>query len=330
MNQLEQATQALNKDIDSGKYSNSESNQQQGIQKETGMNFQDHLEAAGEQITKAQRDKLDSRDNHSKKSDKENSRNSQNDESDDVEADRMRQRDYTKKTQALAEEKRRLEAEKAKLEKIQKMQEYYDNLDADIEAVERDPSLIGEFKKIYPPEFHRYVDRLARAYGWNNQQSRSQSANGEMTREELYARLSPEDRAAIDRVRAVDEHLQQERVRAADLELQNIQQSFSQKYPEAPELMVLAKAQILNEKKMKETGQPLNRKEWEFLYKSTHDEMIERYDKRGMDRVNKVREANLQARGPGPGGGIPGQASTRRTLKDAESDLFRDFPVKNR
>ena len=86
----------------------------------------------------------------------------------------MRQQDYTKKAQELAEQRKEYESEL-------KHREYRSNLKADINHVLKNPSLADEFKKIYPEEYH-YALELALG---KNQHQLEQNQNTFTTKESL-------------------------------------------------------------------------------------------------------------------------------------------------
>ncbi len=59
----------------------------------------------------------------------------------DLEAATLRQSDYTKKTQELAQERR-----------------FVENLPYDLMAVSRDPAKASQFKQVYPEKFHQFLE----------------------------------------------------------------------------------------------------------------------------------------------------------------------------
>jgi hypothetical protein len=59
----------------------------------------------------------------------------------ELEAAYMRQQDYSRKTQEIAQERK-----------------YYDNLPYDLDMVKNNPALVNQFKQVYPAKFHSWID----------------------------------------------------------------------------------------------------------------------------------------------------------------------------
>ena len=192
----------------------------------------------------------------------------------------MMQADYTRKTQALAEERK-----------------YYDNLDADLKAVKGNPALAAEFKKIYPSKFHSYLDYVSAA-------TPAQDPN------KKYAELDPNVAAEFNEVKS---YMKTQQVAAINAELDARFKVLSEKYPYADEEAAIARAQAAHAK-----GIPLNDQNWDSIWKAVNDKNVELFKKYGSAAVNKQKNANLKGKDAASGGGIPGQAPKQpRTIKEA-------------
>jgi len=192
----------------------------------------------------------------------------------------MMQADYTRKTQALAEERK-----------------YYDNLTADLNAVKSNPALAGEFKKIYPSKFHSYLDYVSAAQP-------AQDPN------KKYAELDPSVAAEFNEVKS---YMKTQQVAAINAELDARFKVLSEKYPYADEEAAIARAQAAHAR-----GIPLNDQNWDSIWKAVNDKNVELFKKYGSAAVNKQKNANQKGKDAASGGGIPGQAPKQpRSIKEA-------------
>lgn len=208
----------------------------------------------------------------------------------------MMQSDYTKKTQALAEERK-----------------YYDNLQADLAAVKTNPSLAAKFKAIYPEKFHAFLGYVTPAQAAQIQQAESA--------EKAKSQADPE---LLERLERIEGDFRERKIQAINAELDAKFKTFSGKYPMADEDSVVARAQALLEAK-RQTA-PLNEqsqvtitdKEWDDLWKSSHDRVQSLAAKHYSETVNKQKNANKSAKDVASGGGIGGQAPKQpRSIREA-------------
>lgn len=199
----------------------------------------------------------------------------------------MRHSDYTKKTQEVAEKRK-----------------YYDNLGADLDHVYKNPSLAEAFKKTYPKEFHQYLDLLNLSFlpKADGRQSQAEEKN-------IYDQLPEELRSRLDRV---ENYVREKEVLAAEQKLDSIYGKLQSKYPDAIEEVVTARAQALADQ-----GIDLTESVFEKLFKKSQEDVLSRLEKKQQSTLQTQRSANQQAKGPGPGGGIPGQAPKKMTLNEA-------------
>jgi hypothetical protein len=197
----------------------------------------------------------------------------------------MMQSDYTRKTQALSEERK-----------------YYDNLSYDLAAVKANPALMDRFKQIYPEKFHSYLGYV----------TPSQAAQAAQAQENKYASIDPE---VMQRFQRLEADMNAREMKAINAELDNKFKTLSEKYPFSDEEAAIARAQALLDR-----GEKLDDKKWDAIWKSVHDRNETLFKKQYSQQVSKQQSANAKGRDVAPGGGIPGTAPKQpRTLKEASA-----------
>lgn len=213
---------------------------------------------------------------------------------DELKSAYMMQSDYTKKTTALAEERK-----------------YYDNLWHDVEKVKANPSLIDQFKSVYPQSFHKaleYLDLKTAA------QPQAQPQQPQNVNQDLMKRFE-----------AIENDFKENKVKAINAELDAKFDSLSKKYTLADEEAVLARAQSMLDKGTKLTDQV-----WDQLWKSVHDRNQQIADKYYQSKVKQQSEANAKGKDIASGGGIPGNAPVKaRSIKEATEMLFKSGGLEN-
>lgn len=206
--------------------------------------------------------------------------------------------DYTKKTQALAEQSK-----------------YWNNLQFDLDAVKSNPSLASQFYKVYPKEYHKY---LAVA-GVDGGQGESQA--------DVQPRATEQglDPQLLNRLDRMEGYIREKEIEKHEAVLDSKFANLSQKFPEAMEDVVLAQAQSLLDRHKDEPGFEISDEVWERLWKSSHDSMVKRYQERQSKVLTTQREANQKGKAQGPGGGVPGSAPQRVRLKDVADLAVKDL-----
>ncbi len=199
----------------------------------------------------------------------------------------MRQEDYTRKTQSLSE-----------------TQKYYNALQYDFVAVRENPKLAQEFLKMYPETFHKYLDAVM-PKDWKT------------GAQEEKGNLPPEIDARLSRF---ENYIREQEVSAEEAKIDNLTSKLSQKYPEAIEDVVLARAQAFVE-----SGRNLSQEDWDKLYKTSHDFMVKKMTEKQNNNFNAQKNANQKGRGIGPGGGTPGQAPRRLSFNEATEAAIKDL-----
>lgn len=229
----------------------------------------------------------------------------------DLKKSLMRQQDYTKKTQALAEERKTYES-------FSQEKKFYDNLHYDLKSVKQNPALAEQFKQVYPEKFHAYLDAIM------------DGQTEKVARQEL----PPE---VLNKLQEHDEFLsslKEEKTKAEETQimgqLEQWEGKFTKKYPNA-EIASVYHAMEQYTSKMREENpefgfKDLNEKVIEGIYKSVNDHFEKRFTEWQNNKLKSIRDANNKAGDIPPGGGIPGEAPKKMKLKDvAENIISSEF-----
>lgn len=218
----------------------------------------------------------------------------------------MRQSDYTKKTQSLAEERK-----------------YSENFLFDALQVFRDPKLISKFQQIYPISYQEKLNSVLDE--WNNlSQSQKNSVLSQAAQKDDKADLPPEVLKRLEKLEGVaqtyEQRVFQEEVKSAEAQIDSALSKYLPKYNLADEESVLAKAQQAHQQ-----GIALNDQTWERLIKLDHEKNMGRYQQHYKSQINKQQDANLRGRDTAAGGGVPGQAPKRLSFDEATKAAIRDL-----
>lgn len=215
----------------------------------------------------------------------------------------MFQRDYTKKTQALAKER-----------------EYADNLDADLQAIGDNPELLEKFKQIYPAKYHSVADRVAR-YASPSQETQV-SAAPQGSDPELLKRIAMIE---ANNKRLLND-VETRELSAINSKLDSMASDMAKKYgldkedKEIVEELVTARADVLLSR-----GEKLTDQAFSTLWKGA----VEKYQslQKGYyaKEIAKQKQASAKARDAGPGGGVPGQAPKKETIREATERYAREI-----
>lgn len=203
----------------------------------------------------------------------------------------MMNQDYTKKTQALAQERQETK--------------YWENLRTDLDAVRKNPALMGEFMKIYPSKFHTWLDDIQSTT--QTHQGQGQQAGQPQTG---IANIDPGFYREFLQIKA---DLQEKTVQAIESDLDRKFASFEKKYPHADEQVVLAHAD-----RLLQSGDKLTNESWDKIWKEANDRAEGRYKSFYSKQVTAQKTANKKGADVPGGGGTPGQAPrVPRTIKEA-------------
>lgn len=208
----------------------------------------------------------------------------------DLEKAMLRQQDYTKKTQAIAEERK-----------------YFDNLSADLQRVKANPDLVEEFKKVYPEKFHGYVDVLGIQAA---KKEEPQSKGAELPREFL------------ERIERIEGAFTEKEKETFNAKLDSIEQSMKGKYRYANATDVYGAADEF----FKENGvkpRDVDEKMMEPFFKASHEYNLSLFKEWQKEQLKTAKETNDRAGDIGRGGGTPGQAPKKyRNLDEVADDII--------
>lgn len=209
---------------------------------------------------------------------------------------------FTKKSQELAESKKSYE----------KSAQYSSNLVADLENVRNDRQLYAEFLKIYPKEYHSLLDKYL-GMTPNQQQSMQQQAQG----------LDPKLEQRLNRIEAgfsqYETTTKEAQVEAASASIDSLFKKMQEKYPLASEEVVISRAQALLDQGAKLSDNKGNADEsaWDKVWKNVNDAFQKQYESHYKKQVNNQKQANVRGKDVASGGGLPGQAPKKMTIKEA-------------
>ncbi len=208
----------------------------------------------------------------------------------------MRQEDYSRKTQELAETRR-----------------FADNFAHDLKTVMGNPARFEEFKRIYPKEFVQIAEGvLKNARGGHG-------PNAQPT--EPTSEPNPEIQALKDEF----QQLKQEREAQAVEQIQGwLDHQFgilSKKYPNADPEVVNARAEVAARQGVKITAEALDK-----LFKDHHGQVKARLDKAASETIKKQISVGKEGKDIGAGGGVPtGAPKSPKTFKEAQAMMIEDL-----
>ncbi len=206
----------------------------------------------------------------------------------DLKAAIMRQKDYTAKTQSVAEERKSLEGER----------KFYENLAFDLRSLEKNPGLVHEFLKVYPQKFHQYAEQVLKN-----------------TPEQPVSQQTPpvqqqpqQDVQLLSRLSTLEKFYHDQEVAKNEASIKNTMDELTKKYPETDKR--LAKETILARAHELYIGNktPLTNEMWETIFKDVAEEVKELSKAEYGQLVKKQTEANSKAKDVGTGGGAAGRA----------------------
>lgn len=191
-----------------------------------------------------------------------------------------------------------------------KDQEYLENLDADIEAVLKNPALAEKFKALYPQKFHTILDRVLKT-------NRPDTATPQPAQNALPPEVMQKLQALEQWKQTQEQRAHQAEVQSATAQIDKITEPLYKKFPMADETAVLAKAEALLN-----AGTKLTEKTWERIIRENHESAQKRWDQYQGATLQQQMEKGRRAQDVPLGGATPGQAPKRRTMAEAEEALI--------
>lgn len=214
----------------------------------------------------------------------------------DLKAAILRQKDYTQKTQTLAEERKALETERGETK-------YYENLYADLRAVKNDPSLASQFISLYPEKFHGYLKEVL-SEAQASEASRQQEQQSQP--KEQY-RQSPQDFETLTKLNKMERFIHDQETAKNEAVIKGYVDQFSKKYEDAIPEVAIARVY----ENYMATGKTPTPQQWEEAFKSVDSQIKEKLNSRYSDLVKKQTDANKKARDVESGGGTVGRAPAK-------------------
>lgn len=215
----------------------------------------------------------------------------------------LRHADYTRKTQELAKSREEFNSNK----------KYYDALQSDIDAIEKNPALIAKFKEVYPSQFHWLADRFFKG-GNQNGQSQEQSSQFDIDNH-------PTIRSMSEKLNAFEQSQQQKLVEAYEQKLDTTFKTFEEKYPYANQESIIQRAIAL-----RDAGQKVDDNVLEKIAKDLNGKTYSMIDKKYKEQSQAQLSKGKKGSDIAAGGGIPGPAPAgKKSLRDAMYESIDAF-----
>lgn len=223
----------------------------------------------------------------------------------------MRHADYTRKTQEISSERK-----------------FWKNLRSDLEHVRSNPNLADQFRKLYPDEFHDYLDFVQP----KRNQRVEENDNGEEFNDNLpkhvLDRLKKLDQLEA-RLEKLDADSSSRQQAVADKHLDVIFGRFSEKYPYAIEDVVLNQAEKVLAENLENPHFKMTDGAWERIFRQVNDTYKSRFESKYRSQVEAQIEKSKRASDSAPGGSAPGRGpSGPKTIKEATEMMMQDLSAK--
>lgn len=213
----------------------------------------------------------------------------------------LRQDDYTKKTQELAQQRSTLE--KTLQSEYESKYEPYkkysgQNLYADLMKVKQNPALASEFVKIYPKEYHGALEMMGIEVG-----NRQQSA------------IDPETQSKIDQFLQLGSRLEQRELQTMTAEIDAHFSTLTKKYPLVDDEMATVRLESLANRKGTLTSD-----DYDSVFKELNSKTEQKFKAQYSALVSEQKNKNNQGKDVPAGGGLPGQAPKQiKTFEEAQA-----------
>lgn len=220
----------------------------------------------------------------------------------DLEKAFLRQKDYTKKMQEMAQTQESFNTER----------KFYENLYADLQNVKDDPRLAAEFIKIYPEKFYAYLEQVLK----QSTSAQSQTSTGNQP--------SQPDVQLMSRLNKLETFYHEQEVAKVTTSINSQIDKLKVKYPDAiPEIAIARIYEAHNE------GTKITNEMWDKAFKDSQDLIEGKVKAKYGDYVKKQTEANKKARDVDAGGGTPGKAPKKfKSLKEVTEFAVSDMTGK--
>jgi hypothetical protein len=212
----------------------------------------------------------------------------------DLKAAILRQKDYTQKTQTLAEERKAFLEDK----------KFSENLAWDLMKVRENPALVQAFIQTYPQRYHSHVEEFLK-----NTQEKSPQPNVQSQGAQPQV-----DVQLLSRLHRLEETHRTQEIQQNEKIIETTMNELNAKYPDAANFkeMVLGRAfEAHSQGKQADANFQLTKENWEEIYKQVDQEVGSLLKAKYGSLVKKQTEANAKSRDAGAGGGTVGRAPVK-------------------
>lgn len=212
--------------------------------------------------------------------------------------------DYTKKTQEVAEARK-----------------YADNFHADLRAIVKDPRLLAEMRKVYPPDYVQITEEILKQL----KPAFSQQQQPQATDQSAQSNLPPEVLERLEKVDRWERDMQERSTQAMLEQINTLHERMGKKYPYADPDVVDNRVSLAIEKGLKVDSANLSTI-YENAYKQHDAALKSRFDEMNKKKVEEQVKAGRKARDVGAGGATPGSAPKKYTkIADVGRDLLKQY-----
>lgn len=213
----------------------------------------------------------------------------------------LRQSDYTRKTQSLAENRK-----------------YYDNLHYDLANVRNNPEMADQFRQIYPESFHTYLDLVENT-------GHQEDSDLDLESDTISGPLQKKLESMQNKIDSYDRKFQDEKIEATNARLDAVFEKLGQKYDLADEDAIVNKAQRLLEDNKANPNFELTNSAWERLFRNDHEARDTAYSSRQKRLLDAQAEQGNKGNDGGPGGVPPGRERKRLSFDEATDMAIQDL-----
>lgn len=226
----------------------------------------------------------------------------------------LRHSDYTKKTKEVAEARK-----------------FAENFHHDFLRVVREPSLIEQFKQIYPKAYHAQVEQYLSEQSGAVDQDQTEEAGQQIPADVqqvvdklLAAKLKPYE-PKFQRLEQWETTVKEQETRAIEEQITTIHDRLEKKYPFADPDLVDFRVQLAKEKGVDITTANLS-KVYESVYKDLHEGQKSRLDQQRKTQVDEQVKAGRESRDVGAGVGIPAAPPKKyNSISEVTKDALARF-----
>lgn len=205
------------------------------------------------------------------------------------------------------------------VKEYEKVKEFEDNLEIDIENVLNDPRLAPRFKQVYPQKYHFLVDRFLSKPG----QTLAQTGNAQTPA--LPKEFLTEFNQLRNQIGTISQKFTQTEIDAANAKMDAIFPKMLTKFPLANEDQVLTKAEAMLSRKEKVTDAV-----WERLFRESHEGMSKRADQFYGTKMKSQIDKGQRGKDSPAGGGVPGMKPNKpRTFDEAREAMLASLQHKS-